>query len=129
MLRVTVAGAAREAGVLDELPEGVGADDWFMDYRNADGSVAQMCGNGVRVFAHYLRAAGLERRTSSSSARWPDRALSSCIPSTLTTADVSVEMGKVNQLGTGEAVDRRQDVSRASPSTWAIRISPAWIPC
>ena len=33
-----------------------------MDYRNADGSVAQMCGNGVRVFAHYLRASGLERR-------------------------------------------------------------------
>ncbi len=33
-----------------------------MDYRNADGSIAQMCGNGVRVFAHYLRAAGLEQR-------------------------------------------------------------------
>ncbi len=28
--------------------------EWFMDYRNADGSVAEMCGNGVRVFAHYL---------------------------------------------------------------------------
>jgi diaminopimelate epimerase len=27
---------------------------WFMDYRNADGSVAQMCGNGIRVFARYL---------------------------------------------------------------------------
>ena len=24
---------------------------WFMDYRNADGSVAEMCGNGIRVFA------------------------------------------------------------------------------
>ena len=33
-----------------------------MDYRNADGSIAQMCGNGVRVFAHYLRASGLESR-------------------------------------------------------------------
>lgn len=29
-------------------------DQWFMDYRNADGSVAQMCGNGARVFARYL---------------------------------------------------------------------------
>ena len=28
--------------------------DWFMDYRNADGSVAEMCGNGIRVFAKYL---------------------------------------------------------------------------
>lgn len=32
---------------------------WFMDYRNADGSVAEMCGNGSRVFAHYLCASGL----------------------------------------------------------------------
>lgn len=28
---------------------------WFMDYRNADGSVAEMCGNGLRVFARYLQ--------------------------------------------------------------------------
>jgi diaminopimelate epimerase len=32
---------------------------WFMDYRNADGSIAEMCGNGVRVFARYLVHAGL----------------------------------------------------------------------
>jgi diaminopimelate epimerase len=32
---------------------------WFMDYRNADGSVAEMCGNGVRVFARYLVTEGL----------------------------------------------------------------------
>lgn len=43
---------------------GVGADGliriikrdgkWFMDYRNADGSLAEMCGNGIRVMARYL---------------------------------------------------------------------------
>lgn len=33
--------------------------EWFMDYRNGDGSVAEMCGNGVRVFARYLERAGL----------------------------------------------------------------------
>ncbi|MFC4115744.1 diaminopimelate epimerase [Nonomuraea zeae] len=33
--------------------------EWFMDYRNADGGVAEMCGNGVRVFARYLIDAGL----------------------------------------------------------------------
>ncbi|WP_245644557.1 diaminopimelate epimerase [Nocardioides jensenii] len=27
---------------------------WFMDYRNSDGSVSEMCGNGIRVFALYL---------------------------------------------------------------------------
>jgi diaminopimelate epimerase len=30
-----------------------------MDYRNADGSVAEMCGNGVRVFARFLTEKGL----------------------------------------------------------------------
>lgn len=34
------------------------APEWFMDYRNADGSIAEMCGNGVRVFAAHLRRAG-----------------------------------------------------------------------
>jgi diaminopimelate epimerase len=32
---------------------------FFMDYRNADGSVAEMCGNGVRVFLRYLMASRL----------------------------------------------------------------------
>lgn len=32
--------------------------EWFMDYRNADGSLAEMCGNGIRVFARYLAHAG-----------------------------------------------------------------------
>jgi diaminopimelate epimerase len=32
---------------------------WFMDYHNADGSVAEMCGNGIRVFARYLTDTGL----------------------------------------------------------------------
>ena len=35
------------------------AGEWFMDYRNADGSIAEMCGNGVRVFVRYLVDAGL----------------------------------------------------------------------
>lgn len=29
-------------------------DVWFMDYWNADGSLAEMCGNGLRVFTRYL---------------------------------------------------------------------------
>lgn len=36
-----------------------GVAPWFMDYRNADGGVAEMCGNGVRVFARYLIDRGL----------------------------------------------------------------------
>jgi diaminopimelate epimerase len=43
---------------------GIGADGtiriikrdgkWFMDYRNSDGTLAEMCGNGIRVMARYL---------------------------------------------------------------------------
>ncbi|RKW70809.1 diaminopimelate epimerase [Galactobacter caseinivorans] len=33
--------------------------EWFMDYRNADGSIAEMCGNGVRAYAHFLLSQGL----------------------------------------------------------------------
>ncbi len=31
-----------------------GKEKWFMDHRNADGSLAEMCGNGIRVMAKYL---------------------------------------------------------------------------
>jgi diaminopimelate epimerase len=48
----------RTSAVAGEVPGGQAAE-WFMDYRNADGSVAEMCGNGVRVFAKYLIDAGL----------------------------------------------------------------------
>lgn len=103
VLRVTTAGAAWADGVFDRLPEGVAEADWYMDYRNADGSIAQMCGNGVRVFAHYLRASGLESRDE-----FVVGSLAGPRPVALhqwdaTTADVTVEMGKTNQLGTGEA--------------------------
>ncbi|ANY10276.1 diaminopimelate epimerase [Pseudonocardia sp. HH130630-07] len=40
------------------VPEPVPGVEWFMDYRNGDGSVAEMCGNGVRVFARYLHERG-----------------------------------------------------------------------
>jgi diaminopimelate epimerase len=104
VLRVTTAGALLAAGVLDRVPDGVTADDWYMDYRNADGSTAQMCGNGVRVFAHYLRANDLESRDE-----FVVGSLAGPRPVVLhrvdaTNADVSVDMGKTNTLGKGEAV-------------------------
>ncbi|MEU1823665.1 MULTISPECIES: diaminopimelate epimerase [Streptomyces] len=53
VLRVVRSAAHPEARAMADEAE------WFMDYRNSDGSVAEMCGNGVRVFARYLQAAGL----------------------------------------------------------------------
>jgi diaminopimelate epimerase len=101
VLRISTAGAAATAGVLERLPDGVGANDWYMDYRNADGSTAQMCGNGVRVFAHYLRASGLESR-----GEFVVGSLAGPRPVTLhhvgkADADVTVDMGKANRLGSG----------------------------
>lgn len=50
-----------------KLPEGIEILEieptaiWFMDYYNADGSTAEMCGNGVRVFARFLVDRGLAK--------------------------------------------------------------------
>jgi diaminopimelate epimerase len=53
LLRVVRSAAHPEAAAYAESAE------WFMDYRNSDGSIAEMCGNGVRVFARYLQRVGL----------------------------------------------------------------------
>ena len=104
VLRVTNGGAAQAAGVLERLPEGVTPGDWFMDYRNADGSIAEMCGNGVRVFAHYLRASGLEDRDQFvvGSLAGP-RPVVVVLGAGADAAEVTVDMGKANQFGTGDA--------------------------
>ncbi|WAC89784.1 diaminopimelate epimerase [Mycobacterium sp. Aquia_213] len=101
VLRITTAGAVLKARVLDRLPDGVGADDWYMDYRNADGSTAQMCGNGVRVFAHYLRASGLESRDEFVVGSLAGPRMVTLHHADATTADVTVDMGKANRLGSG----------------------------
>ena len=80
---------------------GIGADGlikiakrdgkWFMDYRNADGSLAEMCGNGIRVMARYLVERGhqpegifaINTRDGIKHLRVP------------ATEDISVNMGKV----------------------------------
>jgi diaminopimelate epimerase len=49
-----------ESATEEHVREQAGQARWFMDYRNADGSLAEMCGNGTRVFAAYLRREGLE---------------------------------------------------------------------
>lgn len=56
VIRAVRAGAI-EAGA------GFDAQTWFMDYWNSDGSLSEMCGNGVRVFARFLEGkAGLDLR-------------------------------------------------------------------
>ena len=47
--------------------EAVPEAEWFMDYYNADGSVAEMCGNASRLFAAVLDAEGLRPMTDGDS--------------------------------------------------------------
>ena len=63
------AGARSEASVLARWPDTSSPPEWFMDYRNADGSLAEMCGNGIRVFAPtpVRRGAGAGRTSPSGS--------------------------------------------------------------
>jgi diaminopimelate epimerase len=76
------------------------ASEWFMDYRNHDGSTAEMCGNGIRVFARYLAGRGLvtgpaftvATRSGFRRVRLEED------------GDVTAEMGAVTLLGPGRAV-------------------------
>jgi diaminopimelate epimerase len=73
---------------------------WYMDYRNSDGSPAEMCGNGIRVFARYLADRGLATRPAFTVAtrsgfrrvRFEDD------------GNITAEMGAVTVLGPGRVV-------------------------
>jgi diaminopimelate epimerase len=71
-----------------------GAAEWFMDYRNADGSTSEMCGNGVRVFARYL----IDRQGATSPVRVGTRA---GVKTLTVTEDgrITVDMGEPAVLG------------------------------
>jgi diaminopimelate epimerase len=81
---------------------GVAGDEaeWFMDYRNADGSLAEMCGNGIRVFARYLARHGLvEGQEFTVATRSGPRRVRLDAG-----GDVTADMGAVAVLGPGSAV-------------------------
>ncbi|MCP2338826.1 diaminopimelate epimerase [Actinomadura rupiterrae] len=93
VLRVVRTKLAGEPAV-EALPA-----EWFMDYRNADGSIAEMCGNGVRVFARYLVDAGLAEP-----GEWDIATRAGLRRVTLgASGDVRVEMSAPVYLGEGEA--------------------------
>jgi diaminopimelate epimerase len=84
---------------------GIGADGviritrpdgkWFMDYRNADGSLAEMCGNGIRVMARYL-VANAHQGEGLFPIQTRDGAKFLRVPAD---GDISVNMGQVNDEG------------------------------
>ena len=106
VLRAVRTSAPGAAGPADgALGHGSGANgpagaEWFMDYRNADGSLAEMCGNGIRVFARYLSAHGLVAGPEFTVATrsGPRRVRLGA------GGDVTADMGPVAVLGPGRAV-------------------------
>ncbi|SDX76389.1 diaminopimelate epimerase [Modestobacter sp. DSM 44400] len=62
VLRVVPSALVPDAAAV--LGEALSRCEWFMDHRNADGSHAEMCGNGIRLFLHVLLAEGLLDRAA-----------------------------------------------------------------
>ena len=75
---------------------------WFMDYRNADGSLSQMCGNGVRVLGRYL----VEREGADPTAPLPVATRAGTKVLTFEggnpAGEITVDMGSPALLGTTE---------------------------
>ncbi|MHA7263376.1 diaminopimelate epimerase [Arthrobacter sp. TMN-37] len=97
----------------EHLPEGrallAGHPDaeWFMDYRNGDGSVSEMCGNGVRVFVHYLISRGLVTLDDGAAVSVATRAGVKVV--SRSTDGYSVDMGPWEFIHPGEAASRATD--------------------
>jgi len=109
-------------GVLRVVPakaiEGVDDGLWFMDYRNGDGSIAEMCGNGVRLFARYLVDAGLVTE--------PEFAIGTRAGTRAVTVadDITVEMGKARVTGASLAT-----VDGASVAGVAVNVGNPHLVC
>lgn len=103
VLRVIRAGELVKAGEIDALAPGIDPEDWFMDYRNADGSVAEMCGNGTRVFAHWVRSRGLVDKDTFTVGTRAGAKQVTVHSFSDTDAVVSVEMGPATVLGVSTA--------------------------
>jgi diaminopimelate epimerase len=123
------------------VPEWSGdADVWFMDYRNADGSIAEMCGNGVRVFVRHLIEEGLAdgptvpvgtRAGLRTAEVLPDGRIRVAMgPARVSTAEVRVSTADAQQFAAVPVdVGNPHAVSFCSdPTEIDLRSAPTWHP-
>jgi diaminopimelate epimerase len=100
------------------LPDGAAAlaedpdAEWFMDYRNADGSIAEMCGNGIRVYAEFLTRSGLAELNPGDTLPIGTRAGVRDVQRS--TLGYQVDMGRW-QLGGGEPLVNARELRVARP--------------
>jgi diaminopimelate epimerase len=85
------------------LAEALDRCEWFMDHRNADGSHAEMCGNGIRLFLHVLVTEGLlDRGTCEAGVLVGTRGGPRRVGAT-PEGDYWVDMGPARPFGEGKA--------------------------
>lgn len=107
----------------ESLPEGQAllAEDpaatWFMDYHNADGTVAEMCGNGIRVFARYLTESGLVELAAGETLTVGSR--KGLVDIQRTTNGFSADLGRwglgIEGGGSDDVLVRAKNLDRARP--------------
>ena len=110
LIRVTPTAKSPEVSHLLEQEPGA---QWFMDYRNADGTKAEMCGNGIRVFARYLLDNGLAGLTSGSTL--PIATRDGIKDLTATQTGFAVDLG-LFKVGDDETLVRARGLSVARPA-------------
>lgn len=125
LIRVVRTARFGSDGISDGSAAGIASPgaEWFMDYRNADGSVAEMCGNGARVFVRVLVESGLMHGTSSTiMTRGGERRVR-----LVSDGCVAVEMGQPAEGPEGPEVPAGQDPVVSVPGQkWPA--SAWWMP-
>lgn len=92
--------------IIEQEPNAI----WFMDYYNADGSVAEMCGNGIRVFARYLTDRGLAEIVDGSTL--PVGTRDGVKDLTKSSTGFAVDLGRWRLDGESEVMANGLDVAR-----------------
>ena len=112
MIRVVRTDATEDPAAVEARGEAM----WFMDYRNSDGSLSEMCGNGIRVLGHFLAThADVDPRNP-----LPIATRGGVKTLTFDGTMVTVDMGRPEVLGTakvtvGERTFDARNISMGNP--------------
>jgi diaminopimelate epimerase len=102
-----------------DVAEQAGIAPYFMDYRNADGSVAQMCGNGARVFVAHLLEQGL---VNSGRFHIATRGGARRVRVSTSEDSICIDMGPAHVLDRADILVRPADADTGVPATPATGV-------
>ena len=90
--------------IISYFSDRISSCNWYMDYRNSNGTIAQICGNGIRVLSHYLYVCKLELNNEFMVGSKIGYHLIIVNKINNSIADITIEVGKVNNLGISSIV-------------------------